>query len=299
MATQADIRERVRDYLFGAAQTERPFVTQLGASYTTGTTITVADGTMWKAGDILENLDTGESMYVVSIATNVLTVIRAWGGSTQASSSGSDDTLYKNPRWTTTSIDRAISLVVRSLEGWGVHTWGTGTITLVANEYGYDLADTDILESVGVVAVYYLDDTTKTPVGLPFTQRSQIKTSGADTADTVVILHGVGDRVAGDSIDYTYAARIEDVTGLRSRQEDLVVLGAAAQCLGMDIAPRTTDPGRYTDRTIQAGQEARDARWFQSEFFVRIRAEAATLATERQRMFPGTVAVHRARRWRA
>ena len=97
---------------------------------------------------------------------------------------------------------------------------------------------------------------------------------------------------------YTYAKVPADATDIMPRQEELVILGACVLLLGMSIAPRTQDPGSHSDRTVQPGQSMRDARWFQGEYFIRARAEAAQLAVERQNL-PGTVRINRARRWRA
>jgi hypothetical protein len=52
------------------------------------TTIDVTNGTYWRAGDLVLVPRTGETMRVVSVASNVLTVTRAWTGSDTAINSG-------------------------------------------------------------------------------------------------------------------------------------------------------------------------------------------------------------------
>ncbi|RLI89179.1 MAG: hypothetical protein DRO62_02170 [Candidatus Altiarchaeales archaeon] len=58
----------------------------------TETTFTVDHGSYFKAGDVIKDENTGEQMYVSSVSSNVLTVIRGWG-ETSASAPSDDDYL--------------------------------------------------------------------------------------------------------------------------------------------------------------------------------------------------------------
>jgi hypothetical protein len=107
-----------------------------------------------------------------------------------------------------------------------------------------------------------------------------------------------GELAATGTAYYTFAKKYAAATDLVTRLDELVVFGATAKLFGMSIAPATHDPGARTDRTVQPGQTARDGRWFQGEFYLRARAEAALLATQRER-FSRRTRVARAGRWRS
>lgn len=302
MATVADLRQRVRNYLYGAHPNERPFTSAITSSFVAAdTTIDVVDGDDWESQDVIEVETTGEKILVLSVSTNTLTVSRAFEETSAADSSGSTDRILKSPRWSQQEVDDAIGASIAGLEAWGVHVWGTGTITYDSTVEFIQITDTDVCEEFGVLALYYQETNTLIPRPLPFHEIAQIS-----SAPTGWNASGIGLRILdwGDlsaskpTAYYTYAKIPADATELLTRQEEIVVLGAAVLLLGMSIAPRTSDPGAHTDRTVQAGQSMRDARWFQGEYFIRARAEAGLLAVERQNL-PGTVRINRARRWRA
>jgi hypothetical protein len=230
----------------------------------------------------------------VTTVSHTLTVIRGWNGTTAASQSD-NEVILKNPRFTVKQIDDAITATLHELATLGVHIWGTGDVTLVANQLHYDLTKTDLLEYPGVVAVYYADTTTAAIVPLPFRYLRGLNTTLSATGHGLY-LWAWGDKTAGDKLYYTYAQAIDATTDLLSRQEDLVVLGATARIIGKAIVPRTHDPGRLTDKNVKPGQEAVDARWYQTEFYMRSRAEAAQLAAEAKHL-PGTLQLKHARRW--
>jgi hypothetical protein len=295
MATAAAIQQRVRDNLYSAVLNERPFAHLInGAVNNSVTTIAVDDGTNFAAGDIIEFLADGEQCYVQVVATNNLTVIRGWNGTTAASQSD-NEVILKNPRFTYKQIDDAITATLHELATLGVYIWGTGDITLVANQYYYDITKTDIIEYPGIVGLYYAETITLQPVPLPFKYTRGLNTTVSATG------HGLyvpiwGDKAATDKLYYTYSQAIDATTDLLSRQEELVVLGATARALGKAVAPRTHDPGRLTDKSVKAGQDAQDARWYQAEFYMRSRAEAAQLTAEVKHL-PGTLATKVAGRW--
>lgn len=309
MATIADIRQRVFDYLYGVHPTDKPYETTLGGSYLdNATSITVANGNDWEAGDVLENALNGDMYLVASVAADVLTVQDDYGGTTSAASVGTDDMVRKNPRFSTKQVDDAIKEALNSMESWGIHNFGTGSITLAAGQYYFELSDGDISEVYGVLGCYYPATNGEQPEFLPFRYNIQLSTSPAEwsTAYGVTLL-SKGDRAATGTVYYTYAQSYEfdtdlstTVAKLMAQHEEMVVVGATARVLGHGILPSTQDPGAFTDRTVQPGQLTRDGRWFQGDFFIKARAEAARLAVLRQRVTAGANArVKRASRWRA
>lgn len=305
MATQADLRQRIFDYLYSSQLTDHPAVSQInGAIDNSTTTVTVDDADAYGLvqGTIFE-FDDGEQCFVTSAAGNVLTVIRGWN-STTAAAHLDDAWFVVDPRFTISQVDSAIDGVLLSFESWGVHSFANGGVLVdpAADPRYFELDEDDIMGAYGVLSLYYFADNSNVPVPLPFRYQTNISTAGSGFTETSALhVPHLGNTVTGAVVDnlwFTYAQTIDDVTKLQPRQEELVVLGACSLMLGKAITPRTQDPGRYTDRTVQAGQMVRDGRWFQAEFFVRVRAEAAQLGVERQRV-PGTVQLNRAKRWRA
>lgn len=300
MATAAEIRQRIYDYVYGAYPKDRPFETQITSSYLIGaTTINVIDGTDWAEGDVVENTVQGDQMLVLSVAANALTVERSYNNTTAAASSGAADRLRKNPRFSQQMVDNATTEALNILEAWGVHAFGTGSVTLAASQFYFEASETDISEVYGILSVYYDDTTTQIPIALPFIWRQHLSTGPAAWSQGRGIhLQSKGDRATTATIYYTYAKLIDAVADLLVSQEELVVVGAVARLLGHTITPATQDPGSRTDRTTPPGQTSRDGRWFQGEFFIKARAEAARLTVIRQQ-FPGDARTRRARRWRA
>lgn len=290
MATQAGVRQAIRDNIYSSRPPLRPFVHQInGAINSSITTITVDDGDNFAAGDIIEFED-GEQCYVVSVSTDTLTVIRGYNGTTAASQSD-NDVIYKNPRITIQQIDTAVDQIIKELFLQGIYVFGTGSITLVADQFYYTLSPTDIIEPLS----FYYADTNSVPVPLPFKSMDLVHTA-LDTNGHGVHLWEWGDKSSGDTVYYTYQQLINDVTDLLDRQEPLVVMGATARILGMTILPETHDPGKRSDRTVQPGQGARDARYFQAEFFVATRAEQAQLKVDKTKVVRSNL-TSRVSRW--
>lgn len=303
MATEAQLKQRVRDYLYGAYPTDSPFYAQLGASYTSGTTsITVDDGANWDAGDILENLGTEEQFYVKSVSGAVLTVIPGFGGTTQAASAGADDTIVKNPRFSAAQIDSALDRSLKSLNNWGIHGFAQGSF--VRNDMQKDfweVAEVDIDPVYRVLEAYYVETNNEVPRPLPFRNRADLGSGPTEyTGGEGILILGWGEVSEGESVHYIYAQVYDDVTEpVEGEEEELLVLGACVLLMGGTIAPATQDPGARTDRTVQGGQTSRDVRFFQGEFFQRVRTQAAKVAIQREKFRPSTVRYARARRWRA
>ncbi len=301
MATVAGLRTDVFEYLYGNYPTDRPFETVLAEALDNAETeVDVLDGTDWSEGAILQHGTTGEQMLVLSVATNTLTVKRSYSTvAATAGSAGTDDLVQKNPRWTIEQVDNAVQSAIDSLELWGVHTFNTGSITLVASQYFYAVDGSTWMEPYNVLAVYYPRTDTENPVYLPFSTDAQLSTTPTEWAQSSgIFLKSKGDRASTGTLYYTFAQKYAAATDLTTRLDELVVFGALAKLFGMSIAPSTHDPGARTDRTVQPGQTSRDGRWFQGEFYIRARAESALLAVQRSR-FSQTSQTARSSRWRS
>lgn len=305
MASASTIRTRVYEQLYSAMPKDRPFESLLAEALDNSETdIDVIDGNDWEEGDVLEVVQTGEQCLVLSVTTNTLTVQRSYG-TVVATAADDAGRIRKNPRFSQDQLDSAITEACNSLESWGVHSFGTGSVTLAASQWFYELTETDIAHQYGVLSVYYVDDTTQVPVALPFTQQYHISTTPAEYSQgRGVTLQSKGDRDSTDPVYFTYAQSLEFDTDLDTTlakllapQEELVVLGAVTRLLGGTIIPMTQDPGQRTDRTVPPGQTSRDVRYFQGDYFIKARAEAARLAVERQRL-PRSRRSARAGRWR-
>lgn len=295
MATQAAIRRRVKDYLYSQEPPGRPFVSLVNdASIASGdTTFVVDDGTFFAAGDIVEFEDDGEQVYVLSVSVNTLTVIRGWNNTT-AAAQADDSVILKNPKFSLRQIDEAINGVCRELEEYGVHVWGDSTITRVSQQALYDTAVTDMVRTVGVVSVYHEDAVSIEPRPLPF--RFRLAATALSAQGSSINILDWGDQQIGEAVNFVYGKQIDAVTDLLPRQEELVVLGAVARLLGGTMSPRSIDPGKLTDQSVQPGQGGRDARWFQSEFYLKVHREAALLKEE-TKGFPQNRWTARARRF--
>lgn len=302
MATVAQLKQRVKDRLYGAYHTDRPFSAELGASHNSSvTSITVDDGGNWFGGDILENPGTDEQMYVKSVSSNTLTVIRGFNGTTAASSSGSDDLIHKNPRFASSEITDALNQSLKSLQTWGIHGIAYETVTRNdAQKDFWELAATDIDPIYGVLEVYYVEDNTEQPRPLPFRYRQQLGTAPTEYGVGYgVLILDYGNVKLNEDFEVVYAQVFDALTEpTNGDQEELLVLGACVILLGGQIIPASQDPGARTDRTVPVGQLGRDVRHFQSEYYVRVRAEAGRVAVQRDKYRPSTVRSARARRWR-
>lgn len=300
MATQAEIRQRVYDYLFGTFPTEAPFVSRLAASYSSGaSSITVLDDTQWEINDIVENTETGEQFLVVAKpGADVLTVINAWAGTTAAASVGTDDVLYKNPRFTRKKVDDGIDTAIKMLESWGVHGYGHGTITRANPKEFYELAETDIIPTMGVLKVYEVLQNSEIPRTLPFRYQFSLGTGPAEYSTGIgVVMGDWGETADTESVHFIYAKKLDAVGDLLERQEELAVVGAVVVLMGGTIVPATHDPGQRSNRTIQPGQTSRDVRHFQARFISEARMESGLLSVERSRMLTEVPGFTRARRW--
>jgi len=267
----------------------------LGAAYTAdGASMTVADGDIFSPGAVLEFED-GDLYKVTAVADDVLTVIPNWEG-TESEDHADGEHFWIDPRLSRSVIDQALDAAIEAMPSFGIWRWDTAAITLVADQYFYELSDTDYRPHPGIIGAYYPETTSLVPVAVPFRPFSLVH---ADVSSTGVGVHlwEWGDRTAGDDIYITYSSEIAAITDLMDRQEELVVLWAANYALGHTIIPSTMDPGHRTNQTIQGGQEVRDARWFQAQFYMAAKAEQALLKVEARKLVPQPRMFGRMRRW--
>ena len=305
MTTTATMVDRVRHNLYGAFPTDSPFVTTLSAAYTDAEgVIDVLDENDWDVGDTVENTETGELMKVLSVTTdssNVLTVVHGWMGTDTAASAGTDDVLFKNPRFTQAKIEVAVQYTMDGLEDWGIHGFGHGTIVRADPKKFYELDDGDIFRPYGVLKVYEVLDNSELPRALPFKFEHNLGVGPSEYSSEGEGVHILdwGQTADTGTVHYIYAQRYTNIANLTAMQEEIVEMGATASVLGGAIAPATQDPGARTDRTVQPGQISRDVRFFQGIYYQKVRSESAHVAAERQGLLRESARMTRSRRWRA
>ena len=293
MASATEIRERIFNYAYGSGHGKRPFAHRINGAYTAGGTVTMDDGAKFTVNDVLEFQPLGMQARVESIATNVLTLDAGLNGTVDANLAD-NVTLFNNPRFTIKDADDAVKATLEVLEDYNIFVIGTGTITLVANQFYYDLTDSDIVEPWGVLGLFEQDATDLIPRPLPFHYYAGIHATLSTSGHGIKVWYW-GNSTAGDTLYFTYAKKIDATTDLTTRQEEMVVKGSVAQLMGTDIIPRTMDPGKRTDRTVQPGQTGRDSRWFQAEFQRALWREEARWMTEIEQL-PTTRSIARVNR---
>lgn len=287
--TQDSIRKRVRALLYGAFPQARPYQDILQTSPSAvATTVDVIDGTQWSEGDVLDFPD-GDRAIVTGISTNTLTIRR--GPDATAHTAG--DVVYRNPRFTTEQIDYAIDSVIQDLFP-DIYKITTVRDTYDPQQQWYPINNDELME---VLTVYYEDDDYLTPTPLPVWRLQRGVDATEFTNSQGIFIPGSGGMDDGDTIYIVFRERIDEVTDLLDRQEHLVALGAAYQLLNVANVARTHDPGRFTDRTVQPGQEGRDAIHFLRDFITMRRREELRLSHDEDRL-PKNYHSERARRFR-
>lgn len=297
MVTQATIDERVLGNFISAYPAERPFEEILVTPYTNvATTVSVPDGTQWTKGDILENWDTNELMQVTAVATNDLTVVRGYMG-TSAAAGSAGERLRKNPRLTRLRIQEEINATLYDLRTHGVYDRDTTSFTLDQTAYIYSLDLGELVNPPGVISVYYVDPSTSVLVPIPFQLVGDVATGALAAGEGLRIHPGTWDAsvtTAYVSKAITYSA----VTALPDYLEGPVIDGATARCLAGFTGPQLADPGHLSNRTVQPGQGARDARFYQGQYILALRRISAMLqARDRRGLGVNSIQANRARRW--
>ena len=293
MATEAVLRQRVFDLLYGNAHQSRPAIQKVnGALNSSATALVVDDNTAINAGDVLETT-TGEQVYVWSKSGGAnVTIERAYNGTTAANIA--DDSLLKiNPIWTIQKVSDAFSAVIQDLNAQGFFTIKGGTaITLVAGQDEYELTETDVHPVKGVLSLYYQEPVTSQIEAVPFRNVWDAGGNVHSAGNHAVKVIDWGRQAAGDDLEVIYAAEIDAVADSDDEPllEDLFVLGAAGRLFLGSEGPRIHDPGRFTDRTVQPGQPLRDGGSFIGQYQRAAWRYAGYLRTKERRL-PG-------RRWR-
>lgn len=299
MATQAQLRQRVYDHLYGTSLSERPALHQInGAINDSVLALEVDDADTAVTGSILEFEDTGEQVYVEAIPgpepDTTRTIKRARNGTTAASHS--DNAVFAiDPVYTRKMIDDALLSCMYELQDEGIYLVEDHTITLVAGQNFYPVA-IDSLAGQGVLAVYYQEDAPGlTITSLPF----QYVEVADDPFGPGIHLFSWGTKTAGESVRMAIAKPVALLTESTQdpRLEEIMVYGAVYRMLAARSGARTHDPGRQTDRTVQPGQATRDASWFLGAYRRLIIQHRATIRTETRR-FPSRYRFNRALRWR-
>jgi len=287
--TQESLRKRVRALIYGALPTARPYQDVLQSNITSsGTSMVVLDGTRWAENDVVD-FPNGDQAIVVGVAANTLTIRR--GANATAHSTG--DVIYKNPRFSTEAIDYAIDSVIQDLFP-DIYKITTVSVTYDPQTEWYPINNDNLME---VLTIYYEDHDYLEPRALPVWRQSRgVDATEFGAAQGVFIPHS-GGMHDGDTLYIVFRERIDAVDDLLDRQEHLVALGAAYQLLQVANVARTHDPGRWTDRTVQPGQEGRDAIHFLRDFSLMRRREELRLMKDEDRL-PKNPHAERARRFR-
>ncbi len=304
MATTAEIRQQIFNFLYSDQTMERPRNGYLATALDDGadqtTTVASAKALGIVLNSIIEFAD-GDQALVTAIATDTDLTLERGLNTTTAAAHSSGDRFYVDPRFTIAMVDDAVDKVLATLEGHGIHAWGTGSITRSdTSQDHWSITETDLANPEGegsILSVYYVRPTQEYPLPLPYREYQQLSTTPAEWANAAGIhILAWGEVALNDLVYYTYAKLIDAVGDLLPRQEQIVMEGALWQLARATTIPRTQDPGRYTDRTVQAGQGNRDSQDFGGAFFLMTRAESAQLAVERDAL-PSAMADRRARRW--
>ena len=260
--TQASLRQRIKRIVYTQRPALRPYEDRLTAqSLAADTTLDVSDGTSWASGDVVEFSD-GEQALVVSVAANVLTVLRGSFGTTAATQASGTD-ITKNPRFSLQAIDDAIETVLYDLYPRVYVLESVAFGTVVQSQEWYPISTAGVFD---VLSVYYEDSAYDIPTPInSWAFRKTLEATEFTNAQGLFI-PGFGAAANGESLYVTWKRKISAVTDLLDRQEPLVALGATYYLLGGQTVARTHDPGQRTDRTVQPGQDGRDSIWFLREY---------------------------------
>lgn len=289
--TESSLREEIEHLVYSAQPQARPYQDEVQNNplASGGTTLTVLDGTQWSEGDVVDFDDDGDQAMVTAISTNDLTIRRIGDDTSHAQGT----VVYRNPRWSHKAIGYAIQHIIDDLFP-DVYIHATNTQTYDPQQQWYPINDSQLTE---VVSVFYEDDEYLTPVPLGSWRQWNGLPGAEFTQSEGVYIPGSMGMDNGDSFYVVYRKVIGSATDLYDRQAVIVVHGAAYRLLLGANAVRTHDPSRWTDRTVQPGQEGRDSVNFLREYFQLRRREELRLSHDEDRL-PKHPASERARRFR-
>ncbi len=206
--SQATLVQRIRFHLG-----DKPWETTGSTADGTTTYIAVADGTEWSKGDVGEFVTDGDTFRVSDVASNTLTTVRSYYGSTGAAHSASSRIL-KQPKYAYNEIVNAISATIQGFLPWPrVYKVASTTVTpSPSTKEWYDLA-TDVM---ALCNVYQLTDSTPTK-RIDYTEHhSNFRVELDRHLPASLVTSGIGIRFPGGIADVdntvyvTYAAKITD-----------------------------------------------------------------------------------------
>ena len=289
--TQAQINQAVKLELYSAQVTERPYEALINETFSdVDTTLTLDDGTPWAVGDIGE-FDDGEQVLVTAVATNDLTVIRGYNGTT-AAAQADDSRIVKNPRFSIAQIEQATGHALDILADY-LYVETTETITYDPTTRWYALSTT----FDKVLTVFYKPTNEDYPAPVEYWHWERGVPSAAFTQDEGLWLPQTMDIASGADIYVVGRVRPSAITELDDSFKHCVTMGVCYYLLGAANVARTHDPGKRTDRTVQPGQEARDSIWYYREFQGAIDRLRERL-TRLEKNLPTSRQASRARRFR-
>jgi hypothetical protein len=292
--TAADIRTAVKQELFGAGVTERPYQTLLTAiSLTADDTLDVLDGDAWDVGDIGE-FDDGEQVFVKSVSTNEITVVRGWKGT--AADRAIDDVLTKNPKYSIQQIDQALQHVLLDLRP-DIYDLETKDLSYDPSTRWYPLSAAGDDRVYDVISVYYKPTNEDHPAPIDAWMYDRDVSSAGFTATHGLIIPQSISLATGTTFYAVVKKEIQAVADLADNMKTMIVMGVVYHLLGAADIRRIHDPGKRTDRTVQPGSEARTSIWFLREYQRRKDQIAADLRAREGDMVKSRIA-QRGRRFR-
>lgn len=258
---------------------DTPAVDNITAGYTAaGTSLTVADATLYNKGDILEFVADGDTFLVDSGASTTITMKAAglgWDGSTNANHANGA-AFYIRPAYPYLKIVEAIDANILDL--WP-YAWKsvTDTITPVSGQYYYDAATSttsamDLIDATQRTAasaniVRYGEWDTGYPITLERGLPTALATSTvgyyipyfADYTNTVAV------RVRAKLTNTVTSSNYVDVTA--GKMVDTLVYGAASRLLENSEFPRISrNDVSMGDATVGPSARLRSAAYFYQRY---------------------------------
>lgn len=295
--TQAELRTAVKQEVYGADVTIRPYETtlaQISVAADTSLDVFAGTGTAWTAGDIGE-FDDGEQVLVLSVTTDALTVKRAYKGTAADRAVG--DVLAKNPKYSIPQIDQALQHVMQDLAP-DVYLPYTISLTFDSTTTWYPFTTAGDDQVFEVVTVYYDPTDGDQPQAAPVWQFQRDVPSAGFTKTLGLVIPASINLAAGATIYVNTKKEMLLVTELPDRMKTMAIMGATYHVLGGGDVRRIHDPGKRTDRTVQPGSEARASIWYLREYTRRKMNLAAELRAWEGKQ-PISRVAQRARRYRA
>jgi hypothetical protein len=242
---------------------ERPFVDVATAASAGTTTVSVSDGADWEEGAILEFQDDGEQCLVRSVASNNLTVIRGWNGTTAAAHSSI--TVFRDPQYTYYNILQAIDSAIDKLYPYAYKVASTTVTPAPTTTVWYNLAVSDFIDLIAVEQVYGSTNQSlgvfgEKDSGRPVLLRRNIPSSLAAT-DGIALRFPAGFWNNSNDVTVKYRTFITGTADIeddgRLPVADAVVFGATAFLLQAKESERVGEgEDSETSRSVRTGARA-------------------------------------------